>query len=153
MRNGAAHRKDVRIGGVKPVLVSAILLVVLVKGAAADSRPSSAATDFKRDIQPIFAERCYECHGPEKHKGGLRLDRKTDALAGGDSGKVIVPGKSAESLLITNVSGLDPDNLMPPKGKGELLTTNQIALLRAWIDAGAPWPDDAMVAQLKHWAF
>jgi hypothetical protein len=133
---------------VKPLWVSGILLATLLRSGAAD-----IPVDFKRDIQPIFAERCYGCHGPEKHKGGLRLDRKADALAGGDSGKVIVPGKSAESLLITNVSGIDPDNLMPPKGKGEPLGSGQITLLRAWIDAGAPWPDDAAAPRPKHWAF
>jgi hypothetical protein len=138
---------------VKPLWVSGILLATLVKGGAADPLLPAASVDFKRDIQPIFAEHCYECHGPEKHKGGLRLDRKTDALAGGDSGKVIIPGKSAESLLITNVSGLDPENLMPPKGKGKPLGSNQVALLRAWIDAGAAWPDDAVAPRPKHWAF
>src|SRR5262245_8665453 len=114
--------------------------------------PASRAVDFKREIQPLFAERCYSCHGVDKQKGGLRLDRKIDALTGGDSGKVIAPGKSAESLLIQNVAGLDPDNLMPPKGKGEPLSKEQIAVLRAWIDAGAAWPDElAAVEKSKHW--
>lgn len=125
--------------------------------AAAESvlpPPASRAVDFKREVQPLFAERCYSCHGVDKQKGGLRLDRKMDALTGGDSGKVIAPGKSAESLLIQNVAGLDPDNLMPPKGKGEPLTKEQIAVLRAWIDAGAPWPDELVAAEKsKHWAF
>src|SRR6266508_4516022 len=111
MGKRAAHKEYVRIGGVKPVMVSGFLLVALFKGGAADSSPAPVSVDFKRDIQPIFAERCYGCHGPEKQKGGLRLDRKADALAGGDSGKVIVPGKSTASLLITNVSGIDPENL------------------------------------------
>jgi hypothetical protein len=125
--------------------------------AAADGvlpPPASRAVDFKREVQPLLAERCYSCHGADKQKGGLRLDRKTDALTGGDSGKVISPGKSAESLLIQNVAGVDPDNLMPPKGKGEPLTKGQIAVLRAWIDAGAPWPDELVTAERsKHWAF
>src|ERR1044071_57409 len=57
--------------------------------------PSKAIVDFAKDIQPLLAKNCYSCHGPEKQKNGLRLDRKVDALAGGDSGKAIRPGKSA----------------------------------------------------------
>ncbi len=112
------------------------------------------ATDFDRDIKPILADRCYSCHGPEKHRGGLRLDRKADALKGGDSGAVIVPHQSAESLLFQNVSGADPDSIMPPKG--EPLTSAQVALIKSWIDEGAPWPDDAAgtaTARNSHWAF
>ena len=77
---------------------------------------TDAAIDFTRDIKPIFADRCYSCHGPDKHKSGLRLDRKSDALQGGDSGLIIVPQKSAESLLFKNISGANPDSIMPPKG-------------------------------------
>src|SRR6202795_3741327 len=61
--------------------------------------------DFARDVQPIFIKRCYECHGPDKQKNDLRLDRKQDALRGGKSGKpVFVAGKSAESQLIERVT-------------------------------------------------
>ncbi|MBI3414275.1 MAG: PSD1 domain-containing protein [Verrucomicrobia bacterium] len=112
--------------------------------------------DFARDIQPLFIENCLKCHGPEKQKSGLRLDVKTDALRGGDSGLVIVPGKSAESALIHLVAGLDADKIMPPKG--ERLTPLQIGLLRAWIDQGANWPDSLAVISTpastnQHWAF
>ena len=103
--------------------------------------------DFARDIQPIFIKRCYECHGPDKQKNDLRLDRKHDALRGGKSGKpVFVAGKSAESQIIERVTSQDPDEVMP--SKGERLTAEQIGLLRAWIDQGAVWPDEK-----KHWAF
>jgi len=132
---------------VKPWVLSSLLLALA--GATA------AEVDFKRDIQSLFADKCYSCHGAEKQKGGLRLDRKNHALQGGDSGKVIVPGKAGDSLLIRNVSGADPDNVMPPKGKGEPVTEKQLALLRAWIDAGAVWPDDAAEAAgaSGHWSF
>lgn len=118
---------------------------------------SSKTIDFKRDIQPIFAERCYSCHGPEKQKSGLRLDRKVKAFEGGDSGLAIVPGKSADSRLYKLVAGLEPELVMPQKG--ERLTTNQINLLKAWIDAGAQWPDGELGTQNselgtnQHWAF
>ncbi|HUR58804.1 MAG TPA: PSD1 and planctomycete cytochrome C domain-containing protein [Opitutaceae bacterium] len=118
--------------------------------------PFAAPVDYQRDIRPILEKNCYSCHGPDKHKSGLRLDLKADALAGGDSGKVIIPGKSAESILIHNVAGLDPDAIMPPADDADPLKTDEIAKLRAWIDAGAVWPDDAAGAAGKardHWAF
>jgi len=116
--------------------------------------PAAVPVDFVRDVQPIFAQRCYACHSAKKHEGGLRLDAKAAALAGGDSGKVLEPGKSADSRLIKYVAGLDEDYLMPPAGKGERLTAAQVGLLRAWVDAGAVWPD-AADAQKKseHWAY
>ena len=91
-----------------------------------------------------------KCHGPEKQKADLRLDGKARALRGGDSGRVIEPGKSADSRLIHLVAGLEADTVMPPKG--ELLTAGQIGLLRAWIDQGANWPDDAKKARSGHWS-
>ncbi|MEY4940979.1 MAG: hypothetical protein RIQ93_2714, partial [Verrucomicrobiota bacterium] len=111
------------------------------------------AVDYARDIQPILAQNCYSCHGSEKQKSGLRLDRKSDALLGGDSGKVIVPGKSAESILIHHVAGLDPEVIMPPED--DRLTVTEIGKLRAWIDAGAPWPNEtaAGAKDSGHWAF
>jgi hypothetical protein len=109
--------------------------------------------DFARDIRPILARNCCECHGPEKRKSGLRLDRKADALAGGDSGPVIAPGRSDESELISRVTDDDPTTAMPPKGRR--LSRRQVELLRAWIDQGAPWPDgvDATPVAIDHWAF
>jgi hypothetical protein len=106
--------------------------------AAGHSR-QTAAVNFERDIRPLLHARCVECHGPEKPKGGLRLDTKTAAMKGGASGPAIVPGKSAESELIRRVSSSDPAERMP--SKGEPLTAREIALLRAWIDAGAEWPE------------
>ena len=115
---------------------------------------ASATVDFARDIQPLLADRCVKCHGPEKQKGGLRLDAKAPAMQGGDDGKVIEPGKSAESRLIHLVAGLEADTVMPPKDKGERLTAAQIGLLRAWIDQGVSWPGDGKVARVRseHWS-
>ena len=94
------------------------------------------AIDFAKDIQPIFSTSCYECHGPDKQKAGLRLDDKQAALKGGDSGPLLIPGKSAESLLIQAVLGSKKDLARMPKKK-DPLTAAQIALLKAWIDQGA----------------
>jgi mono/diheme cytochrome c family protein len=96
---------------------------------------------FAADIQPIFQKACVGCHGPEKQKGKLRLDTLAAALKGGEDGKVVEPGHSADSVLIHNVAHLgDPDDFMPPpKNKGNIppLTPEQIGLIRAWIDQGA----------------
>ena len=118
-----------------------ILLVPVARARAADldlsKLPPSAATavDYVKDIQPLLSDHCVKCHGPEKQKGGLRLDNKASAFQGGDDGKVLVAGKSAESRLIHLIAGLEPDTVMPPKG--EPLSAAQIGLLRAWIDQGA----------------
>ncbi len=101
--------------------------------------PANVKIDFARDIKPILDESCIRCHGPEKPKSHFRLDDRDAALAGGREGVDILPGNSAESPLIRYVAGLDPDIMMPPSGKGQPLTSNQIALLRAWIDQGVPW--------------
>jgi mono/diheme cytochrome c family protein len=150
----------------KPLLSIALAGVLIAPVTAAESKkqldlaklpPAAAgAVDFVRDIQPIFAKRCISCHGPEKQKGGVRLDLKQGALEGGDSGAVIVPGKSTESKLLHLVAKLDGETRMPPAGEGrQMLTREEIAKLRAWIDTGANWPDTAVAAAKKseHWAF
>lgn len=106
--------------------------------------PSSQAVDFVRDVQPLFQKTCYSCHGPEKQESGLRLDKKQRAFNGGDNGKALIAGNSAGSRLVQLVAGLDEDvGRMPPEGEGTPLTSEQIGILRAWIDQGAHWPDQA----------
>lgn len=100
----------------------------------------SASPDFAKDIGPVFAKNCIECHGPEKQKGKLRLDSKEAAFKGGDSGLAgIVPGKSADSKIYKAVTlPKGHDDIMPPKG--EPLSKATTDLIKAWIDAGADWP-------------
>jgi hypothetical protein len=123
--------------------------------AADDGLPPAAKTkiDFARDIAPLFAERCFGCHGSQQQMNGLRLDRKAAALKGGDSGPVIVPRDSAGSRLIILVAGAGADKkVMPPAGAR--LTAAEIGLLRAWIDQGAEWPESVTTAaRPSHWAF
>jgi mono/diheme cytochrome c family protein len=109
------------------------------------------AVEFDRDVRPLLVKHCFACHGPEKQKGGLRLDRKADAMKGGDDGAVIVPGKSADSLLVQLVSGKEADRVMPPKG--ERLTAAQIGSLKAWIDQGAEWSATAEADARGWWSF
>ncbi|NBR86089.1 MAG: DUF1553 domain-containing protein [Proteobacteria bacterium] len=132
-------------------LAVAAFAPVSARGAA-PTAATARSTDFTREIRPIFEAKCYSCHGPDKQKGQLRLDRKTDALKGGDShAPDIIPGNSSASPLIRFVSGLDKELVMPPKG--ERLTAEEISRLRAWIDQGAIWPEDGSGTTAKHWAW
>ena len=100
---------------------------------------------FARDIKPILELRCLQCHGKGRDKGGFRVDDRAALLRGGDSGPAVVPGHGTEGMLIALVSGLDPDEVMPKKGK--LLTPTEVGLLRAWIDQGVPWDPDVTFAR------
>ncbi|MEI6342614.1 MAG: PSD1 and planctomycete cytochrome C domain-containing protein [Verrucomicrobiota bacterium] len=107
------------------------------------------ALDFAREVEPLLIKRCSECHGPDQQKGGLRLDTRLAAMKAGKSGKIaLVPGDAAGSEMLARVTSLDPDDRMPPKG--ERLTTDEVALLRRWIEEGATWPEGAA---WQHWAF
>src|SRR5258708_38387068 len=88
--------------------------------------PAKIQVDFDRDVKPLFAKYCLNCHGPDKQQAGLRLDVQGDAVRGGDSGVAFEAGKSGGSLLIKYVAGLDPDIVMPPEG--DKLSKDDVAL-------------------------
>ena len=96
---------------------------------------------YEADIKPIFENSCVKCHSGERPKARLHLDSLEGALKGSEDGKVIEPGKSAESHLVHAIGHLGKeDHWMPPlKNKANIgpLTTEQISLIRAWIDQGA----------------
>ncbi|MEO6786789.1 MAG: PSD1 and planctomycete cytochrome C domain-containing protein [Chthoniobacteraceae bacterium] len=140
--------------------------VVAVTAAACLATPAGgAAPDFEKDIRPLLTERCIKCHGPEKQKGGLRLDSKAAAFKGGESDDPgIVPGHASQSRLFQLASSKKEDERMPPKG--EPLDAQQLGLLQRWIDAGAEWPEPGgAVAKIvrsemkvtdadrQHWSF
>src|SRR5690242_8540883 len=94
---------------------------------------SADQVDFVKDIQPILSANCYKCHGPEKQKGLLRWDSKDSALLhGGQSGKEILAGNSADSRLIRRVQGLGGDDRMPLNSPP--LSAAEIAVLKKWVD-------------------
>src|SRR5436190_8666363 len=132
------YRLSVQMAG----LISVSGAAYGVVDAAQLSPPANVKVDFARDIRPILERSCIRCHGPEKPKSGFRLDNRAAALKGGENGKDILPGDSANSLLIQVVAGLSEDvERMPPKGKGDPLTSEEISLLRSWIDQGVQWPE------------
>ena len=120
--------------------------------------PAQKSTDFLKDIQPILAQHCVSCHGPQKQKSGLRLDHGDFILKGGNSGPTLKAGNSAESLIVLLVAGHEPERAMPPSGTK--LTPSEISLLRAWIDQGALFPKtnpsnahENQSVSNTHWAF
>jgi hypothetical protein len=116
--------------------------------AAEVSIPAKPTVDFTRQVRPILSENCFACHGPDeqKRKAKLRLDTKEGALGKlHDGGFAIVPGKPEESELIARITADEPSNRMPPAKSRKSLKPEQIAVLRQWIEQGAPWSE--------HWAF
>ena len=108
----------------------------------------AAAADFLREVQPILAEHCAQCHGADakQRQSGLRLDQRDAALQGGDSGTAaIVPGKPGESELVRRITSTDADEMMPPPDHKKPLSAKQIETLKKWIQEGANYE--------SHWAF
>jgi hypothetical protein len=104
--------------------------------AQEDSR-RAAEKFFENEVRPVLVNRCYDCHGPKKKKGSLRVDSITFLKTGGDSGPALVPGDPENSIMIGAIRYTDPDFQMPPKEK---LPDKEIAVLEKWIKMGAPWP-------------
>ncbi|MFM7103575.1 MAG: DUF1549 domain-containing protein, partial [Verrucomicrobiota bacterium] len=109
---------------------------------------AAGRVDFNRDVRPILAENCFNCHGFDEktRKAGLRLDVKEDALKGGQSGQpALVAGQPSASHLVARIRTTDPDDVMPPPATGRQLTPAQVATLERWVAEGAEY--------LPHWAF
>ena len=110
--------------------------------------------DFKRDVWPILAENCFECHGPETREGKLRLDSREMTFAGGLHGPAFKKGKSGQSLIVKRISSTDVEKRMPQDSPA--LSKKEIATIARWIDEGAIWPDGIGVQGLqpgKHWSY
>ena len=109
--------------------------------------------DFAQQIRPLVERSCTGCHSGEKPRGLFSVVSRDAILKGGASGEsAIVPGHSEKSPLIDYVSGNVPDSEMPPKAQRKrfpALSTNDVTLLRAWIDQGAEWPKDMVLTSPK----
>jgi ankyrin repeat protein len=99
---------------------------------------SAEPVDFRKDVAPLIQKRCIACHGPEQQMNAFRLDRRSAALRGGTR-SVIVPGNSAASRLYLRLIGDQFGRRMPATGP---MPAEEIAVIKAWIDEGAPWPDE-----------
>jgi mono/diheme cytochrome c family protein len=129
------------------------LLLVTVVLAWPELAPADSV-DYAKHIKPILTQHCYQCHGSKVQKAGLRLDTVAALKRGGKSGAAIVPGKSSDSLLIAALRGAD--GLTPMPFKKPALPAAQVALLGAWIDAGAVAPAQDLADGQQgatHWAF
>ncbi len=104
------------------------------------------AQDFTRDVHPILTSRCASCHSGTTPQAGLALNTREQIVKGGESGPAIVPGKGSESLLIQRITGAVPP--LMPMGAAPL-TSDEVAVLRTWIDNGAPGPSGSAQAAWK----
>ncbi len=122
-----------------------LLIALLLSVYPAAAEPE---VNFNRDIRPILANRCFQCHGPDEQerKSELRLDTREGALTDLGGYAAIVPGNAADSELLERIIAKDPEELMPPaKSKKPRLTESEVMLFRQWINQGAEYQD--------HWAF
>ncbi|MCS6975921.1 MAG: PSD1 and planctomycete cytochrome C domain-containing protein [Gemmatales bacterium] len=139
---------------IRPAFVFNLLVVTsfpaLCSGQATDP------PDYEKQIKPLLARHCYICHGALQQKGGLRLDTADAIRKGGHSGPAVKPSDSAGSLLFQAISGSGEVTPMPYKRPR--LSDAEIALLKRWIDAGCPAPenevvDESLSRRYSHWAF
>jgi mono/diheme cytochrome c family protein len=123
-------------------LVATALVFPISAGAA-----GPGPVDFARQVRPILAESCFECHGPDSkgRKGDLRLDTRADVFADRGGYRLVVSGHPEESELIARITSDDPDEVMPPVKSHRKLTKDQVELLRRWVAEGAAWSE--------HWSF
>ena len=113
--------------------------------------------DFQRDIEPVFRQHCAACHGEAVQSGGLRLDNPGDALRGGYSGVAIKAGDGSGSRLVKMLVRPASEGPSMPLG-GDRLSSEQIALVTAWIDQGAEWSESRGGEEeprevSQHWSF
>lgn len=127
--------QPISIRWIKKLLVFLVLLVASLLQAQPDE------VSFSRDIRPILSGKCFKCHGPDREtrEADFRLDRRESAIRA----DVIVPGEPDASWILDVVTSDDPDLRMPPKG--EPLSTEEIAHLKAWIENGAEYE--------AHWSY
>lgn len=112
--------------------------------------------DFVKDVQPILAKRCVMCHGAAQQLAGVRLDNASDAMKGGYTGAIIVPGKAELSKIIERTSSKKDGFRMPPMGPS--LGDAEVELLKSWVTEGAGWPAGVVIGKAgarksSHWAF
>jgi cytochrome c553 len=133
-----------RVPAILLATVALVLLAALPQAQApVPAAASSQEVSFDRDIRPIFATSCWNCHSADVQLADLDLSSREAALKGGEHGAAIVPGESDKSRLYRMIAGLEAIS-MPMDGSK--LTETEIAAVKAWIDQGAKWDADAATA-------
>jgi mono/diheme cytochrome c family protein len=134
----------------------AVAIFGLSRGTARAAADDAAGVKFfEEKVRPILAQNCVGCHGPEKQKGGLRMDTRENLLKGGKDEdkviKVVEPGDPAKSLIIEAVEYKNEDLQMPPpkKNVSKKLSDEQIATLKEWVKMGVPYGEKAVEAPEK----
>ena len=136
-----------------PVLSSVVLAVAFAGAWAAPSDDKAAApgaepkVSYLREVRPILAQYCFECHGPDEatREEDLRLDLREHAFEARGSKAVIAPGAPERSLAWLRMTSDNPSKRMPPAEQAKQPSKAEIETLRLWIEQGANWED--------HWAF
>jgi mono/diheme cytochrome c family protein len=165
MNSGFPHNRDSWLSAAATSWAVLTLTQALPRGSAsgapavAKQAPKLVATtatnkvDFARDVKPLFERSCVGCHSGARPRSSFRIDAREALLKGGESGiAAIVPGHSHQSQLIDYVSDRVPESEMPPKAKRDkfpALSKEEVALVRAWIDQGAPWPNEVTLTARK----
>lgn len=124
------------------VIAMSVALALVPYGSVVADQPVESAVNFRQQIQPLLAQHCYACHGPDEQarQADLRLDDESSA-----KDYVVVPGNAAESELILRIFSDDVDLIMPPTDSRHPLSPDDKELLKRWIEQGAVWQ--------QHWAF
>jgi mono/diheme cytochrome c family protein len=114
----------------------AVVMAVICASSTRAQEPPAGAELFDQQVAPILVRNCVDCHNASQRSGGLDLTARDTALAGGDSGPVIVADQPDASYLVERVA----EGSMPPANYGGPLKESDVAALREWIGHGAPWP-------------
>ena len=147
-RDYVCHFKRKLFSLILSLLFGTSILSLPLNSIAATDATKEHPVNFNQTISPILSKHCLECHGPDanQRKAQLRLDIYDKAISSRKSKPAaILPGNSAESLLVERITSENPDERMPPPGNGSKLSETEIETLKTWIDEGASYQ--------RHWAF
>ena len=109
------------------------------------------ATDYLKDVKPLLASRCFDCHGALKQEAKLRVDTAQAMI----DAEIIIPGKPDDSELIYRITSHEPEERMPPEHEGAMFIKDEVEVIRQWIAKGANAPKDEKPEPdpKEHWAY
>lgn len=136
------------------LFATTFVVSIALPGVSISAQSTTTTIDYKTEIKPLLKTHCFACHGSLKQESTLRLDSGKSIFKGGEIGPAVITGNSADSLLY-QVLTKDADIEMPPAGQGRKLKTEEIQLIKLWIEQGAHFPqnDQPEAAPSDHWAF